>query len=152
MENTFNTISIILAIWGILEIVLFFKVWKMTNDVEKLKNKFIDDNDNGEGETFVNMDIVSSVRALYYLNKKEEAYELLNKYLYYEMTYFANFTIHKDENGKEYVFIDRVSYYIEELINNAYLKTLPLYKALDKDIPDNLAPFDYEEYLKFGKE
>lgn len=97
------------------------------------------------------MDIVSSVRALYYLNKKEEAYELLNKYLYYEMTYFANFAIHKDEKGKEYVFIDRVSYYIEELINNAYLKTLPLYKALDKDIPDNLAPFDHEEYLKFSK-
>ena len=45
-----------------------------------------------------------------------------------------------DENGKEYVFIDRVSYYVEELINNAYLKTLPLYKALDKEIPDNL-PF-----------
>ena len=67
------------------------------------------------------------------------------------MTYFANFTIHKDENGKEYVFIDRVSYYVEELINNAYLKTLPLYKALDKEIPDNLAPFDYEEYLKFSK-
>jgi hypothetical protein len=35
MENTFNTISVILAIWGILEIILFFKVWKMTNDVEK---------------------------------------------------------------------------------------------------------------------
>ena len=89
MENSITFISIVLVIWGILEIILFFKVWMMTDNVEKLKNRFIEGSKGGESELFVNMDIIRSVRALYYLNQKEEAYELLNKYLYYKLAYFA---------------------------------------------------------------
>ena len=152
MEDTFEFISIVLAIWGILEIILFFKVWAMTDNVEKLKNKFIEGSNNDEYELFVNMDIISSVRALYYLNKKEEAYELLNKYLYYKITYFAKFEVNKRIDGVDYSYVKGVFCNSDEWINNCYREVILLYKALERDIPDNLAPFDYEEYLKFGKE
>lgn len=36
-------ISIILLIFCILQIILFFKVWRMTNDVKKIKNKLYED-------------------------------------------------------------------------------------------------------------
>ena len=64
MENTFEFISFFLAIWGAVEIILFFKVWKMTNDVEKLKNKFVEGFNNEENDTFVDMDINSAVSLL----------------------------------------------------------------------------------------
>lgn len=33
-------LTIILLIFGVLQIILFFKVWGMTNDVKRLTNKF----------------------------------------------------------------------------------------------------------------
>ena len=60
MNDTFTFIAVVLAIWGILEIILFFKVWMMTDNVEKLKNKFVEGTDNSECKPFVN--ILSSVK------------------------------------------------------------------------------------------
>ncbi len=151
MENTFEFISFFLAIWGAVEIILFFKVWKMTNDVEKLKNKFVEGFNNEENDTFVDMDINSAVRELYYLNKKEEAYELLNTYLYHIITYFARCDVNKRIDGIDYSYVKGTIYSSDEWINNCYREVLLLYKALGRDIPKNLSPFDYEEYLKFGK-
>ena len=152
MNDTFTFIAVVLAIWGILEIILFFKVWMMTDNVEKLKNRFVEGSNNNERELFVNMDIRSSVRTLYYLNKKEEAYELLNKYLYYIITYFSSHEVYKRIDGKDYSYIKGILYSSDEWINNCYREVILLYKALGRDVPDYLAPFDYEEYLKFGKE
>ena len=41
MEIILIIVSIIFIIFGILQIILFFKMWEMTNDVKALKNKFI---------------------------------------------------------------------------------------------------------------
>lgn len=35
-----NFLTIVLLIFGVLQIILFFKVWGMTNDVKRLANKF----------------------------------------------------------------------------------------------------------------
>ncbi len=152
MESTFEFISVILLIWGILEIILFFKVWKMTNNVEKLKNKFVAGFNDEENDSFVDMDINSAVRELYYLNKKEEAYELLNKYLYHTITYFTRCEVNKRIDGIDYCYVKGSICSSDEWINNCYREVILLYKALGRDIPKNLAPFDYEKYLKFGKE
>ena len=37
--STFEILTFILIIWGILEIVLFFKIWAMTNDVYKIQQQ-----------------------------------------------------------------------------------------------------------------
>lgn len=41
MESFNPLLAIILIIFGILNIILFFKFWGMTNDVRELKNHFI---------------------------------------------------------------------------------------------------------------
>lgn len=38
MENILLVTSIIIIVFGALQIILFFKVWGMTNDVRKIKN------------------------------------------------------------------------------------------------------------------
>ena len=43
MENT-ALFEIILIVFGILNLILFFKLWGMTNDVRELKNHFLQDN------------------------------------------------------------------------------------------------------------
>lgn len=43
MEDLLFYTSIVVIIFGILEIILFFKVWGMTNDVKKLKNTVLKD-------------------------------------------------------------------------------------------------------------
>lgn len=38
METTLNIVSIIIIVFGILQIILFFKIWVMTNNVGEMKN------------------------------------------------------------------------------------------------------------------
>lgn len=37
METTLNIVSIIIIVFGILQIILFFKIWGMTNDISEIK-------------------------------------------------------------------------------------------------------------------
>ena len=38
-------LTIILLIFGVLQIILFFKVWGMTNDIKDIRNKNLKDED-----------------------------------------------------------------------------------------------------------
>ena len=38
-------LTIILLIFGVLQIILFFKVWGMTNDIKDIRNKHLKDED-----------------------------------------------------------------------------------------------------------
>lgn len=40
-SGTLKSLMVILFVWGILEVVLFFKVWGMTNDVKNIKNNML---------------------------------------------------------------------------------------------------------------
>ena len=37
-----DILLIILIIFGVLQIILFFKLWGMTNDIKEIKNKYIE--------------------------------------------------------------------------------------------------------------
>lgn len=39
-----NILSIILLVFGVLQIILFFKLWGMTNDVRSIKDQFAANN------------------------------------------------------------------------------------------------------------
>lgn len=39
MENLLTFTGIIMMVFGVLQIILFFKMWMMTNDVRKIKEK-----------------------------------------------------------------------------------------------------------------
>lgn len=43
MEDLMTFVGIIIIVFGILQIVLFFKIWKMTNDVHKIKYELTSD-------------------------------------------------------------------------------------------------------------
>lgn len=45
MEEFMMFFSVILIIFGVLQIILFFKIWVMTNDVKELKNELISNPD-----------------------------------------------------------------------------------------------------------
>ena len=38
-------LTIVLLIFGVLQIILFFKVWGMTNDIREIRNKYLKDED-----------------------------------------------------------------------------------------------------------
>lgn len=38
-------LTIVLLIFGVLQIILFFKVWGMTNDIKEIRNKYLKDED-----------------------------------------------------------------------------------------------------------
>lgn len=38
-------LTIILLIFGVLQIILFFKVWGMTNDIKEIRNKYLKEED-----------------------------------------------------------------------------------------------------------
>lgn len=39
MESMFNLVGIIIIVFGVLQIILFFKIWAMTNKVTSIDNK-----------------------------------------------------------------------------------------------------------------
>lgn len=41
MEGVLIITSVVIIVFGVLQIILFFKVWGMTNDVRKIKNNTI---------------------------------------------------------------------------------------------------------------
>lgn len=38
MESITLLVSIVIIVFGILQIILFFKIWGMTNDIKEIKN------------------------------------------------------------------------------------------------------------------
>lgn len=38
-------LTIVLLIFGVMQIILFFKVWGMTNDIKEIRNKYLKNED-----------------------------------------------------------------------------------------------------------
>lgn len=93
-------IGIIMIVWGILEIILFFKIWGMTNDIKSLKKShfFETSFDNtyekveylNRNVILDNNQVVKRILILSFMEEVETSFEKLPK----EGTY-------TDENGKE---------------------------------------------------
>lgn len=69
-------ISIITIIVGVLQIVLFFKIWVMTNDVKKIKEKMDAD---------IEIDRIDKIRIALLKGDKQKAIELLTDKLATEL-------------------------------------------------------------------
>ena len=46
-------LTIVLLIFGVLQIILFFKVWVMTNDIREIRNKYLKNEDEKRREEAV---------------------------------------------------------------------------------------------------
>lgn len=86
-----NFILIIIIIAGVLQIVLFFKVWVMTNDVRKIKKKIDAD---------LEIDRTDKIRIALLKGDKQKAIELLTDKLATELVRKSN---------EEYMTPDEIS-------------------------------------------
>lgn len=89
----YEFLSIILIVFGILQIVLFFKVWGMTNDVKKIK-EIAQEGDNSSWDTAKIETLAGNYDKAYEIYFKcfiSDVYELYNKSVH-EMTptYYAS--------------------------------------------------------------
>lgn len=93
MENITLFASIVIIVFGVLQIVLFFKLWEMTNDVKIIKDK-----KESEG-----IDILLNEAQIYNLsNNKEDAFESYKKH---STHLFLIYTI-KQREGIQYGYLN----------------------------------------------
>lgn len=81
MGATMNIVSIIIIVFGILQIILFFKVWGMTDDVSRIKKNLIDGTDAS----------LETAKKEIMLGHPDKAFEIYNKCFINDIT-----TLHKD--------------------------------------------------------
>ena len=116
-------------IYTIFTLILMCKVWMQTDNVKKIKDKYID----GDYS-------ISEILTLYFTGNISEAYNALNKRVYN--------LILKCISDLPY------TYYAQQI--NAKIKDIieeykSVYKLLGKDMPENLANFNMEKYLEIKK-
>lgn len=71
LDDSLTWIGILFFVWGVLEIILFFKIWGATDNIEKMKSAICDGMKVG--------DIKLYLRKMYVLGKEDEAYDYLNQ-------------------------------------------------------------------------
>ena len=116
-------------IYTIFTFILMCKVWMQTDNVKKIKDKYID----GDYR-------IREILTLYFTGNISEAYNALNKRVYNLML--------KCISNLQY------TYYAQQI--NAKIKDIieehkSVYKLLGKDMPENLANFNMEKYLEIKK-
>lgn len=118
-------------IYTIFTLILMCKVWMQTDNVKKIKDKYI------------NSDYrIREILTLYFTGNISEAYNALNKRVYNLMLKCIS------------VSDIQYTYYAQQI--NAKIKDIiekhkSVYKLLGKDMPENLANFNMEKYLEIKK-
>lgn len=118
-------------IYTIFTLILMCKVWMQTDNVKKIKDKYID----GDYR-------IREILTLYFTGNISEAYNALNKRVYNLMLKCIS------------VSDIQYTYYAQQI--NAKIKDIieehkSVYKLLGKDMPENLANFNMEKYLEIKK-
>lgn len=102
-------LAIIIVVFGILQLILFFKVWGMTNDTEKIKDKIL------------NVSDIQKAELAYICGNKEAVEYYLHKSLISDLKLYAgnSFAYGKYEDAFERAKQRYTSYY------NDYKADLP---------------------------
>ncbi|MBR5435888.1 MAG: hypothetical protein IK120_03395 [Muribaculaceae bacterium] len=173
-DSVSNFLLIIYIVLGIFSIILFFKVWRMTDDVALLKKEIEDIRDSVVSNGVMSSDnipkieiIRKTIKQLYFTGNSDEAYDILNKYTFKRIEWNSSLWINKngethfvDELGKEYVFLNKnggweKTYNYREALKQRYDVIIdmvtPLYKAIGREIPETLKTITYDKLNDFGK-
>ena len=116
-------------IYTIFTLILMCKVWMQTDNVKKIKDKYID----GDYR-------IREILTLYFTGNISEAYNALNKRVYNLMFKCISNTQYTD-------YVQQINAKIKDIIE----KHKSVYKLLGKDMPENLANFNLEKYLEIRK-
>ena len=116
-------------IYTIFTLILMCKVWMQTDNVKKIKDKYID----GDYR-------IREILTLYFTGNISEAYNALNKRVYNLML--------KCISDAQYTYDTQP---INAKIKDIIEEHKSVYKLLGKDMPENLANFNMEKYLEIKK-
>lgn len=143
-EGFLITLFVVMLIWGFLEIVLFFKIWGMTNNIKALKEKSFN-----EGLSSDNIDVtISKLRHCIFLQDIETAKKiLLGKFISeIENEYSLLPPGHYDTIKEEYV--DDEKYNLQMSIR-ARVETLnKQFEKIGEELPEYIKQMNtYEDYF-----
>ena len=131
-------------VFGVLSLVLFFKIWGMTNDVERIQKKVCAQ----RGSAWV------KIKHLILLGKTEEAYQELNACFLEQVEHIANRCPYNSKNDGFFVQnytsdnSKRDGFFAKEL-DSAISLFKPWYDAIGKEIPSGLKELDAKRYIDF---
>lgn len=116
-----NLIVIVAVIWALLSIILFFKLWNATNNVERIKDFILKQN------------IEKAPRFLYATNQIEELYLQLNIHVFTDLHLAA---VQVSRKYNDTVMPEAEANFNEERgdILSTYQKS---YKEINKEIPQH---------------
>ena len=127
-------LSVIFFVWGILNIILFFKLWRATNDINMIKNKYC----------VVADDLTNEVLKLKLAGKDKEALDLLNseliRLILKDYTYATLYTEATEKVEK-----------FKEMFDERIKKFNPLYKEINKTIPEEITQLTFSQIMQFGR-
>ena len=92
-------LTIILLIFGVLQIILFFKVWGMTSDVRKIKNNTINSFDEAHKQIII--------------GNKEKAFEIYQRLYVEELIKISELKLDFEENYPK--LVERYKYELSKL-------------------------------------
>ena len=138
-------VSLLMIVFGVLQIILFFKIWGATNDIDKLKSTICDKTHSVDRDRYL--------RKMHLLNKINEAEDFLNERcseeiitIYDECTRNANVENEVWYNGS-LLPINKVFEYKKNDVLNNYE---PYYQLFDLKIPTKFIEININTLQKFG--
>ena len=139
---------------AILQICLFFKLWKMTSDVNQIKRTIDFDFYNAADCKLDTLAI--RVRNLHFSGRNETAFGLLNAFLYQALKKVElaeeNEGIMTVIDGWDYSLAKTIIKPVDTYVKDSIAKLEPLYKLIGKEVPSELRTFSYEKFMAFTKE
>lgn len=148
-------IGIILLSWGVLEIILFFKIWKMTGDVASLKQAMVDNRFTSNVSGMTLAQLKESVKRKHYLGYTDAAENEISMFAYKKLTRLEGRTLQKDENGEQFLWI-QMGAETKKTDPDAYIQAVlnevkPIYEAIGREVPERLQKLTYDEFISFAK-
>lgn len=142
MPGWLTFIGIMMIVWGILEIILFFKIWGMTNDVRALKEDHF--YEKAQTASFLrknlilgNIDNVKQILLQKFIDNVEHAYGELQEGVYENGVGWVSY---KEKNMKE-----SITPYVKTLISQ--------YAQIGEEVPEYITRMEnFGDYYSLMKE
>lgn len=126
-----NLLLIIAVIFGVLQIILFFKIWGMTNNVAALTDKYIRSTNEELSAYF----IAAKYKAL---GQTDKALEEIDERVEGKINSILA------DRAENYMRVDQMAHKWE----NYRLKFEKVYRYFDAEMPEKYRNFDFEKLMK----
>lgn len=129
-------LTIILLVFGVLQIILFFKMWGMTNDVDKIREKL-------EVQPELEDQIITEAQIHALNGEKDEAFKLYTKAFHKSVIELYNKTIKEYGDEDNMGYKERNEYYQSE-----YNKVVKYFTARVEKLGMKLDAENFNSYEK----